>query len=124
MSKKIDSSKFPIIALQESDSRKLAFITAEGWWKWKLYDYSVNNNNLAFDELFSKLSQYLLLKEDKSLFRLFYNGEYEENNEVIFRAALYNESYELVNNKDINLKLVDKSNMEYNFKFLKEGDEL
>ena len=110
--------------LQELDSRKVAFIAAEGWWKWKLYDYSINNNNLAFDELFSKLSQYLVLQEDKSLFRLEYDKQYEENHEVVFRAVLYNESYELVNDKEVDLKLIDEKYREYNFQFSKETNEL
>lgn len=114
----------PIIMIQELDSRKISYILAEGWWKWKLYDYSINNNNNAFNELFGKLTQYLVLQEDKSLFRLEYNKQYDENNEIIFRAALYNESYELVNNKEVNLKLTDKNGREYDFQFLKEGSEL
>ncbi len=117
-------SNNPVVMIQELDARKVSFVSAEGWWRWKLYDYSINNNNLAFDELFCKLSQYLVLQEDKSLFRLEYDKQYEENNEVVFRAALYNESYELVNNKDINLKIIDEKDREYNFQFSKESNEL
>ena len=126
MNQKIDGfeSNNPIIMIQELDSRKISFVLAEGWWKWKLYDYSINNNNVAFDELFSKLTQYLVLQEDKSLFRLQYNKQYEENNEIVFRAVLYNESYELVNDKEVNLKLIDENSREYNFQFSKEGNEL
>ena len=50
-------SNNPVIMIQELDSRKVSFVSAEGWWKWKLYDYSFNKTNLAFDELFLKLSQ-------------------------------------------------------------------
>ena len=117
-------SNNPVIMIQELDSRKVSFVSAEGWWKWKLYDYSFNKNNLAFDELFSKLSQYLILQEDKSLFRLEYEKQYEENNEVVFRAGLYNESYELVNNKEVDLQLIDQKGRVYNFQFSKENNEL
>jgi len=117
-------SNNPVIMIQQLDSRRIAFITDQGWWRWKLYDYSINNNNLAFDELFLKLSQYLILKEDKSLFRLKYETQYEENDQIIFRAELYNESYELVNNKQVNLVLFDKKDKEYDFQFLKEGNQL
>ncbi|MEC7645887.1 MAG: hypothetical protein VX689_00195 [Bacteroidota bacterium] len=117
-------SNNPIIMIQNLNFRKICFISSEGWWKWKLYDYSLNKTNFAFDELFSKLSQYLILQEDKSLFRLEYAKQYEENSEVVFRAAVYNESYELVNEKEVFLKLVDEKNKEYNFKFFQEGDDL
>ena len=117
-------SNNPLIMIQELDSRRVSFILATGWWRWKFFDYSVNNNNNAFDELFLKLTQYLILKEDKSLFRLEYEKQYEENSEVVFRAALYNESYELVNNKEVNLKLVDEKGREYNFQFSKLNKQL
>jgi len=115
------ASKNPLILLHLLDTRKIAFVLAEGWWRWKLYDYSINNNNLAFDELFSKLSQYLVLDDDKSLFRLDYNYQYEENNEIILFAELYNDSYELVDNKEIDLKLIDENNRQYDFQFFKKN---
>ena len=117
-------SNNPVIIIQDLESRRVSFVLTKGWWRWKFYDYSVNNNNNAFDELFLKLSQYLILKEDKSLFRLEYEKQYEENNEVIFRAELYNESYDLVNNKEVNLKLFDEREREYNFQFSKDNNQL
>ncbi|MAU36858.1 MAG: hypothetical protein CMD14_05740 [Flavobacteriales bacterium] len=114
----------PVIMIQNFDSRKIAFIPVEGWWRWRLYDFSLNNNHLAFDELFSKITQYLILQEDKSLFRLQYEKQFEENNEIVFRASLYNESYELVNNKQVSLTLFDNDSKEYNFQFLNENNEL
>ena len=114
----------PVIMLQNIDSRKICFILAEGWWRWKLYDYSQNKHNLAFDELFLKLSQYLLLQEDKSLFRLEYQKQYEENSSIVLRALLYNESYELLSNNDVTLKLIDEKDREYNFQFEYDGNQL
>ena len=116
-------SNNPVIIIQEFDSRKIAFIPAEGWWKWKLYDYSMNMNNEAFDELFAKISQYLILQQDKSLFRITYDKQYEENSDIIIRAALYNESYELINNKEVELRISDIDDNEYVFQLSKEGNE-
>ena len=113
----------PVIMIQYLDSRKICFVLAEGWWRWKIYDYSLNNG-IAFDELFLKLSQYLLLQEDKSLFRLEYEKQYEENSEIVLHALLYNESYELVNNKEVSLILTDDKDREYNFQFINQGDQL
>ena len=126
LGQKIESfeSKKPLIMIQQIDSRKIAFFLAEGWWKWRLHDYSLHNNNIAFDELFSKLTQYLLLIEDKSLFRIYSQKQYEENKEVLFRASLFNESYELVNDKEISLRVMDEEDKVYNFQFSKESNEL
>ena len=109
----------PIIILDEQNDRKMAFVTAEGFWKWKLYDYAIAKNNDAFNELFSKLTQYLVLLEDKSKFRLNYKKQIAENENVSFQASLYNESYELVNNKEVELIISNEKGENFNFEFSK-----
>ena len=110
----------PLLFIEEVENRKVAFFTAEGWWKWKLYDYSINENNDAFNELFSKLTQYLLLQEDKSKFRIYYEKQVAEYSNILFDANLYNDSYELINNKEIALEIKNESGEEFNFQFSKE----
>jgi hypothetical protein len=109
----------PLLFIEEIENRKVAFFTAEGWWKWKLYDYSINENNDAFNELFSKLTQYLLLQEDKSKFRIYYKKQVAELTNILFDANLYNESYELINNKEITLEIKSESGEEFDFQFSK-----
>ena len=114
----------PIIMIKSINDRKIVFITAKGWWRWKLFDFSKNNNNNAFNELFSKLTKYLIVKNDKSLFRIKHANEYYENKEVSIIAELYNDSYELVNDRKINLSISDDSSNEYNYVFSLEKKEL
>ena len=109
----------PLLFIEEIENRKVAFFTAEGWWKWKLYDYSINENNDAFNELFSKLTQYLLLQEDKSKFRIYYEKQVAEHTNILFDANLYNESYELINNKEIALEIKNESGEVFDFQFSK-----
>lgn len=109
----------PIILIDEANGRKLAFITAEGFWKWKLYDYANARNNEAFDELFSKLTQYLVLQEDKSKFRIDYKKQFAENSNIYFEASLYNESYELINDKEISLVIQNEKGDEFDYEFSK-----
>ena len=107
----------PIILLDESNGRKLAFIMAEGFWKWKLYDYANSNNNLAFDELFSKLTQYLVLQVDKSKFKIGYKKQFTENSNIYFEASLYNESYELINDNEISLVIQNENGDKFDYEF-------
>ena len=109
----------PLLFIEEIENRKLAFFTAEGWWKWKVYDYSINENNDAFNELFLKLTQYLLLQEDKSKFRIYYEKQVAEHTNILFDANLYNESYELINNKEIALEIKNESGEVFDFQFSK-----
>ena len=109
----------PIILIDETNGSKLAFITAEGFWKWKLYDYANTKNNIAFDELFSKLTQYLVLQEDKSKFRIDYKKQFAQNSNIYFEASLYNESYELINDKEISIVIQNEKGDEFDYEFSK-----
>ena len=121
LKKKIGSviTESPLLFIEEIENRKVAFFTAEGWWKWKLYDYSINENNDAFNELFLKLTQYLLLQEDKSKFRIYYEKQIAEHTNILFDASLYNESYELINNQEIAMEIKNESGVEFDFQFSK-----
>ena len=109
----------PIIVLDEKNGRKIATITAEGFWRWKAYEYSIAKNNEAFEELFSKLSQYLVLQEDKSKFRINYENSVDENSNIHFEASLYNESYELVNNKEVEITISNEEGEQFEYEFSK-----
>lgn len=113
------NTDLPVIIIDEKKGRKKAFVMAEGFWSWKLYDYQSNNNNIAFDELFTKLTQYLVLIEDKTKFRLNYEKQVAENSIVYFGALLYNESYELINNKNVSIVITNDKGEDFNFSFSK-----
>ena len=113
----------PIVVLDEQNGRKMAVITAEGFWKWKLYDYLNSKNNTAFDELFSKLTQYLVLQEDKSKFRVNYKKQIAENSTINFYASLYNESYELINNKEIALTIKNEKGEKFEYEFSESAEK-
>ena len=107
----------PIILVNESNGRKSAFITAEGFWKWKLFNYASENNNIAFDELFSKLTQYLVLQVDKSKLRIDYKKQFTENSNIYFEASLFNDSYELINDEEISLVIQNEMGDEFDYEF-------
>jgi hypothetical protein len=41
------------------NNRKIAVLIGEGIWRWRLNEFADTGNTVAFDELFSKLVQYL-----------------------------------------------------------------
>jgi len=109
----------PIIFIEDIDDKKVAFITAEGWWKWKYFDFALNQNNDRFNELFLKLVQFLVIQEDKSMFRVSYDKIYQQDSDIKIEAELYNESYELINTNDIELVIFDSKKNEFKFQFTK-----
>lgn len=104
--------------LQDGES-KYGFIYGEGLWRWPLSDYQNNQTTANFEKLMSKTTQYLSVKSDKSLFRLSTENEILENEEVVFDAQVYNESYELVNSGEVNILLKNSNGKEYPYTFSK-----
>ena len=114
-------SNKPIISLYEGNNRRIAFVNAQGFWKWKLYDFSINDNHNNINELFLKLTQYQVLEKDKSRFRINYKTKFLEDENISFEANLFNESYELVVDKEIDMYISDNNENEYRYQFLNDG---
>ena len=70
-----------------------------------------------FNELMNKIAQFLSVKADKSFFRVKCNSRFLENEQVEFEAEVYNESYELINDPDVNLTITDENQKSYPFVF-------
>ena len=101
---------------------KKAIINADGIWKWRLNDYNENETTENFDYLIDKFIQYVAVKEDKSNFRIKTKAIYNENEDVIISAELYNDSYELINNSNVELILTNEAGEKFNYSLLPYED--
>ena len=118
---KVDT-KFPLIMLGESNGIRTGIITAEGLWKWRLFDFAQHQNHELFDGLMSKIITYLSVKEDKRKFRASSDKNmYRENEPVQFSAELYNNSYELINDADVRVILTNGEGKQFPYTMNKEG---
>lgn len=91
----------PMIYFVQKGSSRNGVIMGEGIWRWRLHDQLKNNSTANFEEFISKLISYLALKENKDPFRIKLDNEYNESQNVIVKAELYNQSYDLVNEPDV-----------------------
>jgi len=107
----------PLITFTENLDLKTGIILGEGLWRWKMYDYSYNSNHNSFNEIFNKTIQYLSVKEDKSNFRVLCKNSFNENENVEFEAQLYNQSYEMINEPEIEINIIDKDENVFPFVF-------
>lgn len=112
----------PLLLFNEQNERKVGVIAAEGIWKWSMGDYSLNGNHDLFNEFISKLVQYSSVKTDKSLFRVTGKNHFFENEPILFDAELYNESYELINEPEVNIKITNSEGKAYPFVFSRTTD--
>lgn len=111
------STEYPLIAFTESGERKTGMILGEGIWRWRLGNFAREGNHNAFNDLVSRIVQYLSVVEDRSFFRLSTRNFLYENQPVVFEAELYNRSYELVNEPEVNLTIINEDGVEFDYIF-------
>ncbi|NJN35096.1 MAG: hypothetical protein HC817_13400 [Saprospiraceae bacterium] len=106
----------------ESNGAKTGIIAAEGFWKWRLFDFAQHENHDLSNSLVSKIIQFLSVKEDKRKFRVMQDKTvYRENEPIQFSAEIYNNSYELINESDVSLVVTNSEGKQFNFTFNKSG---
>ncbi|MBK7475672.1 MAG: hypothetical protein IPI11_06530 [Haliscomenobacter sp.] len=119
--RKIDT-EYPLLSFGDPGGVRTGVLAAEGLWRWRLFNYLQNENHVFFDNLLSKMVQYLSVKEDKRKFRVsLAKNIFDENEPVVFDAELYNNTFELINEPDVRLTLVNQKGKEFNFTFNKSG---
>ncbi len=107
----------PLILFYENAGFKDAVISGEGLWLWKLHNYLINSNFDAVESLLGKTAQYLTARNDKRHLKIISKETYLPGDEIKIKAALYNESWELINNNEISLTLTDEQNKQFKYSF-------
>lgn len=107
----------PLVVFGSSEEVKSGMICGEGVFRWMLHDQAVNGNTLLFDEIIGKTVQYLVVKADRSFFKVHQAGSFHENHSVLFDAEVYNESYEPVNDPDVSLTVYGENDKQFPFTF-------
>lgn len=115
----IIDTKTPLMLFNTTGENKVAVFTGEGIWRWRLQDFAANGNHQIFDEFISKTVQYLSLKVDKSFFKVLGKNNFLENEAIEFEAEVYNESYELINDPEVNIVFTNSDNKKFNYSFSK-----
>lgn len=107
----------PLIAFSQVQNTKLGFVLGEGIWRWRIYDYRMNNSFSAFDAFINKLIAYLSLTEKRELFRVNTESIFYDNQNITFTSELYDKSFEPLENKEISLIITNENGTEYPFTF-------
>lgn len=96
----------PLLLTWPEGNRKLAVLIGEGLWRWRLNEFADNGSTQMFDELVSKLFQYLSTLEEKRKFRSFpLQNEFSNAEPVVIESQVYNDLYELVYGHTIRLEI-------------------
>ncbi len=114
---------YPLLAFSDQAGVKTGVIAAEGIWKWRLFNYLQKSHYDEVSELIGKSLQYLTLKEDKRKFRVSPSQNiFKENEEIIITAELYNDSYEKINEPDVNITITNADGENFDFVFSRRAD--
>lgn len=108
---------YPLIAFNNTGTEKCCVIAGEGIFRWKLQDYEDNKNHDFFDDLITKIVQYLAVKDDKSFFRIHAPNSYKEDEPIEMDAELYNPSYQLINDPEVNITITNQAGKNFSFTF-------
>jgi hypothetical protein len=109
----------PLLFTWEDNNRKVGAMLAEGLWRWRLNEFSENNNTEVFDDLFSKLIQYLSTLEDKRRFRCFpLQNEFTDSEPVVIESQVYNELFELTFGHTVQIQLKDEQGRTTNYSYV------
>ena len=111
-----------LMAFGSEKGRKFGFIVGEGLWRWRLNDYQSNRNHEAFDEFIQKTIQYLALKQNEDNFNIYYPALFQETDQIELTAELYNDSYELINEPDVTIRIKNDSLREFSYQFDRTND--
>ncbi|MCO5260212.1 MAG: VWA domain-containing protein [Crocinitomicaceae bacterium] len=96
---------------------KYGFIYGEGVWRWKLTEYGRTQATNSFDELFSKVGQYLLVKQNTDPFRVTFPKSFTEVDNITIDATVLNASLEPITTSDVYFSLWNESGNESKLQF-------
>ena len=117
------STSMPLVTFSSQQEHKTGVIAGTGIWKWRIKDYLMHENHETFNNFINAVSRYLILDRDRDLFRIDYENRYAEHEEVILAAELYNSSYELVNESEVNLTLRSPADETFEYVFDRTSDK-
>ena len=90
------------------DNHKIAVMLGEGFWQWRLEEYSKNENTEAFDEVCSKRSKHVSATDYKSRFNSYpVEQQFSDTEAVVFESQVYNEIYEPVFGNRVDLEITN-----------------
>ncbi|MCZ4245586.1 hypothetical protein [Pedobacter punctiformis] len=114
------STQSPLLFFTVENGSKAGYLMGEGLWRWKLAEAENEAPQSVLNNLISNTVQYLSVKDDKRKFKVFTSkSAYDENESIQFNGTLYNESYQPVNEPEVNLQVKNEAGKVFSYTFSK-----
>ena len=116
------ATTYPMLSFADEAGKRIAILTGEGLWRWQLAEYKTDGNHHAIEELLDQSVQYLTANANHQQFRVYpAKNIFDEGDDVMLNAELYNDALELVNTPDVKIDLTASSGKRYSFLFTRNG---
>ncbi len=111
------TKKEPLLFFLNQNKAKSGVLYGEGLWRWRINDYLRNSNQDAFNEFFSKITNYLLVKQQGAGLRIEFPNRFTIDEEVLVNASFYNSSLEPITTPKISIEVTDQKGKKYKSQF-------
>lgn len=91
------ASTRPLIAMTTQGRSRRAFIFGNGLWRWRLFDYHLNNTHDNFNSLISKIATFASTTDIDNQFRIIAQKNYRQQETIVLEGELYDNNYNLTN---------------------------
>lgn len=113
----------PLLSFVNQNNLTTGFLFGEGLWRWRLENYKLTDNHDAFQEILSKVIQYLSIQEDKRKFRAYpVKNRFHDDEAIILNAEVYNDVFEPVKNAEIAVDVFSNTGKKYSYIFTAKGE--
>ncbi|MFN7750217.1 MAG: hypothetical protein ACK5OO_14875 [Cyclobacteriaceae bacterium] len=109
----------PLLLTAETASGKSGVLLAENFWRWRLGEFADRESTAGFDELFSKLIQYLSTREEKRKFRSFaVQPEFSGAAPVQIESQVFNDLFEPIYGQTIDLVVQNENEQRTSYQYV------
>ena len=113
------TTRNPLLLLAEIDNAKSCVLLSDGIWQWRLFEYAKYESHDAFNELITKMVQFLSTRQDKRKFKFYtVNSGVGNSDQIAFEAETYNDIYEPIYDKEISLELTNDGGVKSDYSFI------
>jgi len=105
--------KEPLLFFQQQNNVRNGVLYGEGIWRWKLNDFVRTGTHDAFKDFWSKVFNYLLLKQQGAGLRVEFQKRFTIDEDVIVNASFYNAAMEPITKPAIEMKVTAENGKVY-----------
>lgn len=104
------STRNPLLATFENGKQRMAILTGENIWRWRMSSYALNNTFEIFDGFISNLTQYLASNEQTKRLNIISKSIYYTNETVTISASYLDKNFNFDNRAKLWLTVSNKKN--------------